>query len=311
MKIIMITGFLGSGKTSTLKNMILQLQPADKSNIVIIVNDFGDIGIDSAVISACGIDPVELISGCICCQLGVDLLRTIRSVYERYKPGAIIIEPSGIANPTSIKKTLESIKEIPIDSILITTIVDPIRWHLISDIPVIEEGVRTADILAITKSDLCMGLPLKKVKRALREINPTARIFFINNFEKETLIPLINGIKLSQSDNNFRSFSKVATVKLNEHYRKILTGCLSKFVDEIQKKGFPFIGHLKLVIKDSSGGTFYSSITGSETGPTCQGELLNIQQPLNVKIQAVLFQVPQTDIESALENTANELESSQ
>lgn len=195
MQIIVIAGFLGSGKTSTLKNMVSMLGYKDPTRLAVIINDFGEIGIDTSVVSTTGIEPVELVSGCVCCQLGVDLIKTIQDIYNRYRPSTVILEPSGVANPGAIKEVLSNLKGIPVERITNLVLVDPIRFELIVDIPVIEEGVAVADILVITKTDLVMDSEIDLLREKLRNLNQRAKIVEISNIHPATLISLIGVLK--------------------------------------------------------------------------------------------------------------------
>jgi len=194
-QIIVIAGFLGSGKTSTLKNMVSMLGYKDPTRLAVIINDFGEIGIDTSVVSTTGIEPVELVSGCVCCQLGVDLIKTIQDIYNRYRPSTVILEPSGVANPGAIKEVLSNLKGIPVERITNLVLVDPIRFELIVDIPVIEEGVAVADILVITKTDLVMDSEIDLLREKLRNLNQRAKIVEISNIHPATLISLIGVLK--------------------------------------------------------------------------------------------------------------------
>ncbi|NSW84144.1 MAG: hypothetical protein HPY90_12890 [Syntrophothermus sp.] len=195
MKIVVMAGFLGSGKTSTLKNLIPLLQETDFDRIAVIINDFGEIGIDTSVVRRTGIDTVELISGCVCCQLGVDLLKTIKDIHKQYQPSTVILEPSGVANPASIKDVIRKLKDVPVDKVINLVLVDPIRFDLIVEIPIIEIGISVADVLVITKIDLVDDSTIHMLKNELRRFNKTAKILEITNQEQSTLNSLIEVIK--------------------------------------------------------------------------------------------------------------------
>ena len=98
-----ITGFLGAGKTTMIRNM---LENANGKRIALIINEFGDLGVDRGIINGCGIegcaedDVVELANGCICCTVAEDFLPTIRGMIDRETPpDHIVIATSGLAFP--------------------------------------------------------------------------------------------------------------------------------------------------------------------------------------------------------------------
>ncbi len=103
-EIILLTGFLGSGKTTLLKRILSW--ETDLSGTVVIVNEFGDVGIDGALLKTSGSDVVEMNSGCICCTLSADLKQSLERIRKELKPTRIMIESSGVADPTAISSVL-------------------------------------------------------------------------------------------------------------------------------------------------------------------------------------------------------------
>jgi G3E family GTPase len=101
--ILLLAGFLGAGKTTLLKRILSW--ETDLSDTVVLVNEFGDIGIDGALLKDSGSDVIELTSGCICCTLSADLHQSLTRLWERFKPRRILIEASGVADPKSDRST--------------------------------------------------------------------------------------------------------------------------------------------------------------------------------------------------------------
>jgi G3E family GTPase len=104
--IILLSGFLGSGKTTLLKQILSW--ESDLSDTVVLVNEFGKVGIDGDLLKDSGSDVIELTSGCICCTLTADLHRSLTRIWKRFKPRRIIIEASGVADPKSITTVLQN-----------------------------------------------------------------------------------------------------------------------------------------------------------------------------------------------------------
>src|SRR5210317_824998 len=96
-EVIIISGFLGAGKTTLLKKILTW--ESDLSDTVVIVNEFGDVGIDGSLLKNVGSDVVELTGGCICCTLKVDLNQTLKKVWREFKPRRIFMETTGVADP--------------------------------------------------------------------------------------------------------------------------------------------------------------------------------------------------------------------
>jgi G3E family GTPase len=103
--IILLAGFLGAGKTTLLKRILSW--EADLSETIVMVNEFGDIGIDGALLKDSGSDVIELTSGCICCTLSADLHQSLTRIWKRFKPRRILVEASGVADPKSITTVLQ------------------------------------------------------------------------------------------------------------------------------------------------------------------------------------------------------------
>jgi G3E family GTPase len=126
--LLLISGFLGSGKTTMVLSTIERITRGKHKKVVVIVNDFGSIGIDGKVMEKYGLRVTEMPSGCICCTLGTDLLTTLKDVATAFLPDLVIIEPTGIADPKAIHTTLELYNGPAIDRKTIVVIVDAVRF---------------------------------------------------------------------------------------------------------------------------------------------------------------------------------------
>ena len=102
---LLLAGFLGAGKTTLLKKILSW--ETDLSDTVVLINEFGDIGIDGALLQDSGSDVIELTSGCICCTLSADLHQSLTQIWNRFKPRRILVEASGVADPKSIATVLQ------------------------------------------------------------------------------------------------------------------------------------------------------------------------------------------------------------
>ena len=126
--VMLLSGFLGAGKTTLLKR-ILAWQ-SDLSDTVVLVNEFGDVGIDGDLLKKAGSDVVELTSGCICCTLSIDLAQSLTRIWETYQPRRIFIEASGVADPSAIVTVL---RDAPIARHLtlekVVTVLDADFWE--------------------------------------------------------------------------------------------------------------------------------------------------------------------------------------
>ena len=178
--VTVITGFLGSGKT-TLLNRLLQHPAMD--NTAVVVNEFGEIGIDNALVESADDDVVLMSSGCLCCSIRGDLVDTLRNLFLRREKGEVpaferlVIETTGLADPAPILHTLMS------DHYLITcyrldgvvTTVDAVNGEATLDRQF--ESVKqaaVADRLVITKTDVVDDAAAEALTARLKSLNPAA-----------------------------------------------------------------------------------------------------------------------------------------
>lgn len=122
-KIDIFSGFLGAGKTTLIKKLIKEAFQGEK--IVLIENEFGEIGIDGGFMREAGIQVNELNSGCICCSLVGDFREALKKVVETYHPDRILIEPSGVGKLSDVTRAVEGVGEtLPVSLNSFVTVAD-------------------------------------------------------------------------------------------------------------------------------------------------------------------------------------------
>jgi G3E family GTPase len=182
MDVIVVGGFLGSGKTTTVINMGKYLAERGKK-VAIIVNEIGEIGIDGDIIKKFGFDTKEITSGCICCTLKMGLRATVNTLMKEYKPDILMIEPTGIAFPNSIKNEFklmnlgEEVKVAPL-----VTLIDGSRFkHLMKEVKDFAmRQIIDAEILGINKVDLIDSLQIPILEVSVQQLNPTAKVVLLS-----------------------------------------------------------------------------------------------------------------------------------
>jgi G3E family GTPase len=180
--VTVLTGFLGSGKT-TLLNRILTEEHGKR--IAVIENEFGEIGIDQALVINAEEEIFEMNNGCICCTVRGDLIRIITSLMRRKdKFDHILLETTGLADPSPVAQTFfadEEMKErLKLDGIV--TVVDAKHvWLHIDDSSECQEQIAFADILLLNKTDLVAPEELDKLEKRIRSMNAMARIYRTQN----------------------------------------------------------------------------------------------------------------------------------
>jgi len=171
--ILLVTGFLGAGKTTVVNHMLAH---AEGRRIAAVVNDFGAINIDAELIAGASDGVVSLANGCICCSLEGDLLRTLAAILRRSpRPEAIVIETSGVADPADIVRNLMDPviwREAPLETVL--CVVDATAPAAALDDALLVSQIRSADIVALSKVDLADSAGRELIRQAVTAIKPAA-----------------------------------------------------------------------------------------------------------------------------------------
>jgi len=170
--ILLVTGFLGAGKTTVVNHILAH---AEGRRIAAVVNDFGAINIDAELIAGAADGVVSLANGCICCSLEGDLLRTLAAILRRDpRPDHIVIETSGAADPTGIVRNLMDpmiAKEAPLETVL--CVVDATTPTATLDDALLCSQLRSADMVALSKADLVDAAGVERVRHSVRALRPT------------------------------------------------------------------------------------------------------------------------------------------
>jgi len=186
MKVLLVAGFLGAGKTTLIRHLLTS-PPKGLGKLAILVNEVGKIGLDGALLSGLNVDVVELTSGCICCSIKTDFFRAVKEIYQKYAPGYLIVEPTGVAQPGEI---LDVLSQPPLTEfcrvLKIVTIVDAgffkAREMLGS---FYDRQILGADLILLNKVDLVDEETATQIKSLLGKMNPRARIVLTENCSVE------------------------------------------------------------------------------------------------------------------------------
>ena len=175
--VTVLTGYLGAGKT-TLLNRILS-EPHGKK-FAVIVNEFGEIGIDNELIVNADEEVFEMNNGCICCTVRGDLVRIIDGLMRRKgKFDAIIVETTGLADPAPVAQTFFMDEQVGAKTKLdaVVTVADA-KWlnERLKDAPEVKNQIAFADVILINKTDLVSPAELNEIEARIRAINPYARL---------------------------------------------------------------------------------------------------------------------------------------
>ena len=196
--ITIISGFLGSGKT-TLLNHILKNQVGIKT--AVLVNEFGEIGIDNELIIKTAEDMIELNNGCICCTINGELLNTVSKILDRpEKIDYLIVETTGLADPLPVAMTFaggDLREKVRLDSII--TIIDADNFDFdLKNSSVAYSQILYGDILLLNKCDLVTDTHLKKIEQHINGIKKEPRI--LRSINSEVGLQTIMSVGLFETD---------------------------------------------------------------------------------------------------------------
>ncbi|SHJ63853.1 GTPase, G3E family [Clostridium cavendishii DSM 21758] len=226
-KIDIISGFLGSGKTTLIKKLLKEKLHSEK--IVIIENEFGEVGIDGNILKESKAEVKEINSGCICCTLVGDFEKTLKEVVTKYKPDRIIIEPSGVGKLSDVIKAC-STRQLK-DSITINmtiTVVDVLKYqvYLANFGEFFENQIKNAKTIILSRTQKVDSKKLESVVDSIHKLNSKAKVIttawesintdiIIAVAEQDTLISLEQQIKRAQK----------VVIKEHSHSKECKCGC--------------------------------------------------------------------------------------
>uniref|UniRef100_UPI001574EEF8 CobW family GTP-binding protein n=1 Tax=uncultured Caballeronia sp. TaxID=1827198 RepID=UPI001574EEF8 len=175
--VTVISGFLGAGKT-TLVNHLMQQHTGGRIGVV--VNEFGEVGIDGQLIVAEEEALIEINNGCVCCTVRADLVASVKELLARSHAGIerLIVETSGLADPAPVLQTFLADPDLreAVELESVVTVVDGHHFGQQLNDEIVREQVAFADVIVINKIDLIDQLALQQLKLQIRALNPTASI---------------------------------------------------------------------------------------------------------------------------------------
>ena len=176
-KIDIISGFLGAGKTTFIKKMLEDVFQGEK--IVLIENEFGEIGIDGGFLKDSGIEVSELNSGCICCSLVGDFGKNLREVMERFHPDRILIEPSGVGKLSDVMKSVQEVEaenEVKLSGRVTVVNTAKATKQMKAFGEFFNNQIEYATVIVLSRTQNVKPEQTELVVKAIREKNPSAAI---------------------------------------------------------------------------------------------------------------------------------------
>ena len=176
-KIDIFSGFLGAGKTTLIKKLIKEAFAGEQ--IVLIENEFGEIGIDGGFMREAGIRVNELNSGCICCSLVGDFREALKQVVETYHPDRILIEPSGVGKLSDVTRAVEGVGEdlpVELNSFVTVADVNKVKMYMKNFGEFYDDQVSHASCIILSRTATADEAKIAKAVALLAEKNPTATV---------------------------------------------------------------------------------------------------------------------------------------
>ena len=176
-KIDIISGFLGAGKTTFIKQLIKEAISGEK--VVLIENEFGEIGIDGGFLKDAGIEIREMNSGCICCSLVGDFGKSLKEVLTKYAPDRVIIEPSGVGKLSDVMNAVKNVAsevEVMLNSAVTVVDVNKCRMYMKNFGEFFNNQIESAGTIVLSRTDIADPKKIQAAVEMLRQHNEKATI---------------------------------------------------------------------------------------------------------------------------------------
>ncbi|WFD11110.1 CobW family GTP-binding protein [Tepidibacter hydrothermalis] len=271
-KVDIVSGFLGAGKTTFIKK-ILELYKDKK--VVLIENEFGEVGIDGDLIKKDGFEVIELQSGCICCSIKTNFIDSINKIIKDINPEYIIVEPTGIgllSDIIGIFKNEDLNKICSINSLI--TVVDSMNYiDMIEDLGYFfEDQIINASTLILSKSQFLEEKEVEAIIKSLKKLNKNAYILNKNwdNLSIEDVKNILNNDDLSDLDElyHFENYSEMmkdmtsVSIKVHKKYSKEE---ISEILDKLNKIEYGIVLRGKGYLNSDEGNIEFNYVNGNFT----------------------------------------------
>lgn len=218
-KIDIISGFLGAGKTTFIKKFLQDVITGER--VVLIENEFGEIGIDGGFLKDSGIEIREMNSGCICCSLVGDFGKSLSEVLTKYQPDRVVIEPSGVGKLSDVIKAVRDVAaELDVTLSSAVTIVDAskCKMYMRNFGEFFNNQIEYAGVIVMSRTDVVSAEIVQKGIELIREHNPDAMII-------TTPCSQLSGDQLLELIEKRDTMEKELLKEVEQHHHKCGEGC--------------------------------------------------------------------------------------
>ena len=322
MQILIISGFLGSGKTSILLPFVKRLSSKDR-RVAIIENEIGETGVDDLVLKENGLYVKEIYDGCICCSLRTSLVGALIELARDYKPDVVVMEPTGVADPEMVLATLAGYPGY-VESQIMVAVVDAERFEAIENLNIhlAADGIRLADLVALNKIDLISPEKREELEKAIKQINADSavrcvsihdeilqndlfeliesRLFSVQDDEQKLRLAIEKkGLQPSVSSRSF-GFTE-DEISLSElETKKYFEDKVYRIALRLKEAGADLIGNLKLIIKSDEGGYLLISTTSFLRPPEITGSLPEGYSNISFTMNAMIYGIEKEELDAIL-----------
>ena len=217
-KVDIISGFLGAGKTTLIKNLFKSSMKNEK--VVLIENEFGEIGVDGTFLKESGVEIKEINSGCICCSLVGDFSSSMKEVVEKFNPDRIIIEPSGVGRLSDIIKAVEKVEE-ELKINIVATVVDGGKCKMYHKNfgEFYNDQIAQAKTVVVSKTEKLSESKINDALEIIRELNPDVTVITtpVSELDPEKVLDTLQSDK-SGYDELLKSLLEEAEHEHHHHH---------------------------------------------------------------------------------------------
>ena len=217
-KVDIISGFLGAGKTTLIKNLFKSSMKNEK--VVLIENEFGEIGVDGTFLKESGVEIKEINSGCICCSLVGDFSSSMKEVVEKFNPDRIIIEPSGVGRLSDIIKAVEKVEE-ELKINIVATVVDGGKCKMYHKNfgEFYNDQIAQAKTVIVSKTEKLSESKINDALEIIRELNPDVTVITtpVSELDPEKVLDTLQSDK-SGYDELLKSLLEEAEHEHHHHH---------------------------------------------------------------------------------------------
>ena len=197
-EVTIISGFLGAGKTTLLRRILSW--ESDLSETAVIVNEFGDVGIDGSLLKNAGSDVVELTGGCICCTMKADLNLTLKKIRREFNPRQIFIESTGVADPSMMTEAFDDAElrdQMTVSKVV--TVLDIELWEAREYFgPIFFNQLKQADLILLNKIDIADENTIPQFLKEIHEMLPHSQVVPTIHCEVEPEIVMAGTSRIPQ-----------------------------------------------------------------------------------------------------------------